>query len=277
VSGSVPASASALATQQGLGHALDISSTRPIPFSRLVSVELRKSWDTRASFWLLGTIAILVLLTEGIVLAVTTVQNEPITFGDFVAAAAFVTSILLPVLGIMLVTSEWGQRTAMVTFALEPRRPMVILAKLVTGLILTLATAAVAIALGLVCNLLYGVIEGGADWEFGTRLLVGFLITQGLAMTGGFALATLLLNTPAAIVLFFVYRWVLPGLFALGAALMGWFESLAPWLDFQSAQEPVYDLTVNGSEWGHLLVSGLLWLVLPLAIGFWRVLRAEVK
>jgi hypothetical protein len=107
--------------------------------------------------------------------------------------------------------------------------------------------------------------------------MVGFVITQVFAMLGGFALAALLLNTPAAIVLFFVYRWVLPGLFALGSALMAWFEDLAPWIDFQSAQEPVYDLTVNGSEWGHLIVSGSVWLVLPLVLGLWRILRAEVK
>ena len=35
-------------TAPGLGHALDISSTSPTPFSRLVRVELRKTWDTRA-------------------------------------------------------------------------------------------------------------------------------------------------------------------------------------------------------------------------------------
>ena len=46
-------------------------------------------------------------------------------------------------------------------------------------------------------------------------------------MLGGFALACLLLNTPAAIVVFFVYKWVLPGLLALGAALMAWFNDLA--------------------------------------------------
>src|SRR5215218_2960628 len=116
-----------------LGHSLDLSSTQPVPFHRLVRVELRKSYDTRAGFWLLIVIGLLVLLAEGIALAVTVSQDEPMTYGDFVAAAAFTTSVLLPVLGIMVVTSEWGQRTAMVTFALEPRRPLVILAKAVVG------------------------------------------------------------------------------------------------------------------------------------------------
>jgi len=264
-------------TAPGLGHALDLSSTRPTPFIRLVQVELRKSYDTRAGFWLLAVIGFLVLLTEGIVLAVVVTQDQAMTYGDFVAAAAFVTSILLPVLGIMLVTAEWGQRTAMVTFALEPRRPLVFLAKAAVGFILTLATIAMALVVGLICNLLYGVLQGPIDWEFGWAGFFGFLITQTFAMLGGFALATLFLNTAAAIVVFFVYRWVLPGLIALGAALMDWFDRLAPWIDFQSAQGPLYDMSLDGDEWAHLVVSGFLWLVLPLVIGIWRVLRAEVK
>jgi ABC-2 type transport system permease protein len=265
------------ATTTGLGHALDLSSTEPTPFRRLVMVELRKTYDTRAGFWLLAVIGFLVLLTEGIVLAVTVTQDEQMTYGDFVAAAAFVTSILLPVLGIMLVTSEWGQRTAMVTFALEPRRPLVFLAKAVVGILLTFATIAMALVVGLVCNLLYGAMQGGVDWTFGWAGFFGFLITQTFAMLGGFALATLFLNTAVSIVVFFIYRWVLPGLFVLGAALMAWFDAVAPWIDFQSAQGPLYEMSLDAGEWGHLIVSGVIWLVLPLVVGLWRVLRAEVK
>jgi ABC-type multidrug transport system fused ATPase/permease subunit len=101
---------------------LDVSQTPRTPFWRLTMVELRKSYDTRASFWLLASIALVVLAAEVIVLAIVTVQNEAISWGDFVGVAAFLTSFLLPVLGIMVLTTEWSQRTAMVTFALEPRR-----------------------------------------------------------------------------------------------------------------------------------------------------------
>ena len=41
-------------------------------------------------------------------------------------------------LGILLVTSEWGQRTGMVTFTLEPHRGKVIAAKVVAALVLGL-------------------------------------------------------------------------------------------------------------------------------------------
>ena len=81
---------------------LDVSRTPRTPFHRLVLVELRKTYDTRAGFWLLAVIGLIVLATEVIALVVTTVQNEAIAFGDFIGAAAFMTSFLLPVLLMLL-------------------------------------------------------------------------------------------------------------------------------------------------------------------------------
>jgi len=256
---------------------LDVSATPGIPFSRLFRVELRKAVDTRAGRWLLGITGGLALLAETIFLWVVVAQDETAAYGDFVAAAAFVCSILLPVLGIMLVTSEWSQRTAMTTFSLEPRRMRIVMAKMLAGMALTLFVIAFALVVGLICNLLFGVMQGPIDWTFGWTGFLGFLITQTFAMLGGFALACLLLNTPAAIVVFFVYKWVLPGLFAIGAALMAWFDKIADWLDFQTAQNELYDLPMTGQQWGHVVVSGIIWLVVPLLIGLWRIRRAEVK
>jgi ABC-2 type transport system permease protein len=257
--------------------AFDVSATPGIPFSRLFTVELRKAVDTRAGRWLLGITGGLALLAEGIFLWVVVAQDETASYGDFVAAAAFVCSVLLPVLGIMLVTSEWSQRTAMTTFSLEPRRMRIVMAKMLAGMALTLFVIAFALVVGLVCNLLFGAMQGPLDWTFGWTGFLGFLITQTFAMLGGFALACLLLNTPAAIVVFFVYKWVLPGLFALGAALMAWFDRIDGYLDFQTAQNELYDLPMTGTQWGHLVVSGIIWLVVPLLIGLWRIRRAEVK
>ena len=256
---------------------IDLSGTTATPFSRLVRVELRKSYDTRAGFWLLGAIGVLVLLAEVIAVWVTAVQDEPMEFGDFIGTAAFLTSFLLPVLGIMVMTTEWTQRTAMVTFALEPRRSLVIVAKMLVGVLLTLATVAFSIAIGFVANLVYGLIEGHTDWTFGWSDFAAFVITQVLAMLGGFALAALFLNTAAAIVVFFAYKWLLPGLFFLGSTLMDWFADIAPWIDFQSAQGAIWEWSSSGEDWAQLIVSGIVWLGLPLGFGLWRVLRAEVK
>ncbi|GAB7004561.1 hypothetical protein JCM18899A_20340 [Nocardioides sp. AN3] len=257
---------------------LDVTDTAPVPFARLVNVEFRKARDTRASFWLLAAIGILVVGAEAIALIVTTVNDQKIQFGDFTAVAAFLTSVLLPVLGIMLVTTEWTQRSAMVTFTLESRRSRVVLAKLVVGVLLTLATIVLATAIGALCTVLYGLLNGHADWHYGWDGFFGFIINQNLAMLTGFALASLLLNTAAAIVIFFVYTYILPGLIALGAHYMSWFDKLAPWINFDAARAELYTLSsMTGKEWAHLVVSGFVWLVIPFVIGLRRILRAEVK
>jgi ABC-type transport system involved in multi-copper enzyme maturation permease subunit len=265
------------ATQSTPTPTFDVSGTPPIPFTRLLSVELRKSFDTRAGRWLMIVIAAMVIITEAIVLIVTVVQDQPASYDDFTAAAAFMTSFLLPVLGILLVSSEWSQRTAMVTFALEPRRPLVIAAKATAGVVLALATVVIALVVGLVCNLLYGAFQGNADWSIGWGTVLTFTVTQIFSMLGGFALATLFLNTPASIVVFFVYKWVLPVILGIGTALIGWFGGFAQWIDFQQAQGELYDPPITGAQWAHLVVSGVIWLVLPLVLGTMRVLRAEVK
>ena len=256
---------------------LDVSGTPGIPFSRLVRVELRKAFDTRAGRWLVAVTAGLALVGDLLIAIILAVKDEPLEYGDLVAGAAFACSIMLPVLGIMLVTSEWSQRTAMTTFALEPRRMRIVFAKMLAGVFLTAFVVAFALVVGVLCNLLYGVIQGSLDWTFGWTGFFAFVATQTMAMLGGFALACLLLNTPAAIVVFFVYKWVLPGLLAIGAALMAWFNDLVGWIDFQSAQNELYDAPLTGEQWGQLVVSGFLWLVVPLAIGLWRIRRAEVK
>jgi ABC-type transport system involved in multi-copper enzyme maturation permease subunit len=264
-------------TSPGLSETFDVTDTPGIPFSRLFRVELRKAFDTRAGRWLVGVTAGIALVADLIIAIVLAAKDEDLAYGDLVAGAAFVCSVLLPVLGIMLVTSEWSQRTAMTTFSLEPRRMRIVLAKMLAGIALTAFVIAFALVVGVLCNLLYAAFGGSLDWTFGWSGFFAFIATQTMAMLGGFALACLLLNTPAAIVVFFVYKWVLPGLLALGAALMAWFNDLVGWIDFQSAQNRLYDGGLSGEEWGQLVVSGVIWLVVPLAIGLWRIQRAEVK
>jgi ABC-2 type transport system permease protein len=256
---------------------IDVGSTPHVPLSRLVKVELRKSYDTRAGIWLLGITAFLAAAVMVIVLIVVLVQDEPITLNDFVGVANFISGFLLPVLGIMLVTSEWSQRTAMVTFTLEPHRGRVVLAKLVAGLLLALIVSLIATLSALVVNAVYSVASGGGDWHFGLLELLGFLLTQVIAMLTGFAFATLLLNTAAAIVVYFAYSFLVPTVFALAAQFLGWFGNVQPWIDFTQAQSPLIDASMTGEDWVHLLVSGLIWLAIPVALGLRRILRAELK
>ena len=141
---------------------LDVSGTPSVPFGRLVRVELRKLADTRAGRWLLISIAAITLLVLIIQMAVVLGQDLDVEFLDFLQGMNIPMAILLPVLGVLSVTSEWSQRTAMVTFTLEPSRLRVIAAKFMSILIIAPAALVVGLVLGVLANLLYGVLSGNA-------------------------------------------------------------------------------------------------------------------
>lgn len=257
---------------------LDVSGTATIPFTRLVQVELRKMFDTRAGRWLLISIAALTALVLVIQLSVAVGQDLALDYRDFMMGMNTPIGILLPVLGIMAVTSEWSQRTAMVTFTLEPHRGRTVAAKFAAVVLLAVGAIVVGMLLATVANLLYGALSDyEVVWDIGGMDVFYYFLLHLFGMATGFAFGALLLNTPAAIVIYFVYSFVLPGLFQLGTFLMDWFNDLQPWIDFADAQNPLIEGTVTGEDWAHLAVSGLLWLVLPLVIGVWRIFRAEVK
>jgi ABC-type transport system involved in multi-copper enzyme maturation permease subunit len=224
--------------------------------------------------WLLISIALLTAL----VLVIFLINADDRSFVNAMQASATPQGILLPVLGILLVTSEWSQRTAMVTFTLEPSRLRVMGAKFVSLMIVSVVALVVGLALGAFANVLYGAMSGETVvWGSVGKIVVDYVLLWVLGMATGFAFGAVFLNSAAGIVLYFVYSFVLPVPFEIGANLLDWFNSIRPWLDFNFAQGPLIDGTISGQEWGHLVTSGVIWLVIPLLIGLWRIQRAEVK
>ena len=105
------------------------SHVRKIPLARIVGVELRKSFDTRAGFWLVAGIGIASLLTTSAVIAFA--DASELTYGTFALATGFPLTVILPMIAVLSVTSEWSQRTGLTTFTLVPHRSRVMLAKAV--------------------------------------------------------------------------------------------------------------------------------------------------
>ena len=56
-------------------------------------------------------------------------------------------------------------------------------------------------------------------------------------------------------------------------------EKVAPWVEFNTAQVPLFtgDFQPSGEEWAQIATSGTIWLLVPLALGIWRLLRIEFK
>src|SRR3954471_14577701 len=232
-------------TAQAAPLTLDVSQTARVPFTRLTQVELRKMFDTRAGRWLLISIAASTALVLVIQLWVVLAQDLAVTFDDFAGGANIPMNLLLPVLGIMSVTSEWSQRTAMVTFALEPSRSRFLAAKYVGTLIVAVVAVVIGLGLTILANALYGAFsDHPVVWELSAFQIVCYFLLYLFSMSTGFAFGMLLLNTAAAIVVYFVYSFILPGLFELGASLLSWFSDVRPWIDFNAAQTPLTEGSV---------------------------------
>ncbi|MGY2874126.1 ABC-2 type transport system permease protein [Marmoricola sp. URHA0025 HA25] len=249
---------------------LDLSTTTRPPMSRLVKVELRKMVDTRAGMWLLIAMAAITVVASTIFGLAG--HDEDRTFSNFMQFAGAPQGILLPVLGILLVTQEWSQRTAMVTFTLEPHRSRTLAAKVYAALLLGAAALVVAVGVGALSTVLFG---GTDPWrEVGAIDIFKFAILQFSGILQGLAFGLLLLNSAAAVVVYFVLPTAFSILFNTVPAL----ESSGPWIDFGTAQGPLGDVgNLTGKEWAQLGVTATIWVIIPFIAGLWRMLRAEVK
>jgi len=236
--------------------------------ARLTEVELRKMVDTRAGFWLLLTIQLLAVGAVTIFLLEAPVDLQD--FGDFLAASLLATSFLLPVIGILAVTSEWTQRTGLTTFALVPERERVIAAK-VAGAV---ALALVSVAVCLVCAALGNLIAGGS-WATSVGEIGQAALFETLAMLGGFAFGLAFLNSALAIVVVFLVPRILSILSATIPAL----DKPAEWLEMARAVGPLADpeVVMTGTDWAQLATASGLWIGLFLLVGLWRLRRTELK
>jgi ABC-2 type transport system permease protein len=236
---------------------------------RLVAVELRKMVDTRAGFWLqVATVA----LTVVVVIARSVVGDAADhTFASVLDLGIKPAAVLLPIAGILLVTSEWSQRTGMITFALVPVRSRVLAAKLVASLVLALATLVMSVGV-VAAGVL--VASPGVDgiWSDAAPLIGQSAVYLTGGMVTGLAFGAVLLASAPAIVALFALpiAWT-------AVASLSVFADAAPWLDTRLALGPMPREVMSTTQWEHAGTAVALWMLLPLLIGIWRITRREVS
>jgi ABC-2 type transport system permease protein len=231
---------------------------------RLVAVELRKMLITRAGFWLqVATVAITVV--AGIARSVTGDAADH-TFAAVLSVGLLPAAVLLPVAGILLVTSEWSQRTGMITFALVPVRSRILGAKLIASIVLSLAMLVTAVAV-----VAAGVAAVDGTWSDAGTLIAQSAVYLTTGMVVGVAFGTILLASAPAIVALFALpiTWT-------AVASLSFFASAAPWLDTRLALAPLHEEVLSATQWAHAGTALALWMLLPLLIGIWRISRQEV-
>jgi len=238
---------------------------------QLVRIELRKSCDTRAGRWLLIAIALAALAVVAILLFVA---DAPKSFADYLSFTQIPTGLILPVLGILLVTSEWSQRTAMTTFTLVPRRSRVLTAKVLAAALLAVLGVVATTVIAAVATLLTPVVSDSAlDWGTSGAQLGQVVLLQVISVLVGVGFGMLLLSSPLAIVLYFV----LPTVFTIVTGLVSALRWVGDWLNLNVTTAPMPDGGLSGQGWLQLATSVALWLVLPMVVGWLRIQRSEIS
>jgi hypothetical protein len=252
------------------------AKAKPIPMSRIVGVELTKMFNTRSGFWLMASIGIAALLAT--VATLIFAPTEELTQDSFSAAIGFPMAVILPMVAILSVTSEWTQRSGLTTFTLVPHRGRVITAKLIGTVVVAVVSMMLALAVGALGNLVGSAIAGvDTVWDISLNQALSIILANVLGLLIGFMLGVLIRNSAGAIVAYFVYGFVLAGLTMLLANTQQWFEDLQPWVDFNYAQSYLFEGSMSGEQWAQLGVSGVLWILIPLSIGLALIRRSEVK
>jgi ABC-2 type transport system permease protein len=246
---------------------LQATDVRP-PLSRLTRVELRKMVDTRSGFWL--QLAVLAMIVLVVVITLIAGHEDNWTFRNIFGNALVPAGILLPVVGILLVSSEWSQRTALVSFALVPERARLIAAKVLAGVVLGLIATVFAAVIAAI-----GTAVASPDiahvWTFPVGLVGQDLLYVVSAMVIGVAFGAALQASAPAIVLYFALPTAIGALESINSihGTVEWFSS--------GSFEWLTQNLLSGHEWAQVLVALALWMALPLAIGLWRVTARDLN
>ncbi|HEY3873590.1 MAG TPA: ABC transporter permease [Actinocrinis sp.] len=256
-----------------------IDRRRPgIPMSRLIRVETRKLVDTRAGFWLV--VAMTAVCAAVLAGALIWAKPGTLDYQTLFGVENIPLGVLLPVLAVLLVTSEWSQRTALLTFTVEPRRARVVRAKLATCLLAAAVAFVATLLLAALGCLLAGALRHHTDgaagsWDMSWHLGIYASLAWALALVEGFGFGMLLRNSAAGIVAVFVVPTAWTG---ITAAIPWVHHHIQAWIDFTTAQTPFRAAQIaTAADWAHLAVTSAIWVVLPVLVGTRLLLRAEVK
>jgi ABC-type transport system involved in multi-copper enzyme maturation permease subunit len=252
------------------------AGTTPIPLRRAVRVELRKMFDTRSGFWLIASIGI-----TGLIATVATIAFAPdqdLTYYTFAKAIGFPITVILPMVALLSITSEWSQRSGLTTFTHVPNRRLVVLAKTVSSITIAVASMLFAFAIGAIGTVVGSSIAGVPEvWDVSPAHALTILLGNLTCLLTGTMLGMLLRSSAAGLVAYFVITLLVPTVSGLLATSQEWFAKVQPWVDLNLAQSFLFDGMHTGAQWAHLATTVAIWIVLPGLAGLRLVMRSEVS
>jgi ABC-2 type transport system permease protein len=241
------------------------------PLARLIRVELRKLVDTVAGRWLLVVTGVLVLGALGV--SVASASDTGIDLFSLLRNALVPVALLLPVMGVLLVSGEFATRSVLVTFTLVPSRGRVVAAKAAAAVVL-------AVVVTVVTGLLAAAAAGGLElsgesvrWSVEPAVLGQLLAFQLINVLVGFGFGLLFQSTALGVVAYLV----VPTLIGFVVVLMPSSGDLAPWLDLAAGTEPLLlDSVADAGQWLHAASVTAVWAGVPSVFGWLRLRHREI-
>jgi ABC-2 type transport system permease protein len=247
-----------------------------IPLSRVIRVELRKMFDTRSGYWLIASIAITGLIATAATIAFA--PDKDLTYYTFAKAIGFPITVILPMVALLSITSEWSQRSGLTTFTYVPSRRRVIWAKTLSSVIVAVASMLFAFAAGVVGNVVGSGIAGTSTvWDLSVGHALTIVVGNLVSLSIGTMLGMLLRSSAGGLVVYFILVLVVPNLSGLLASSQGWYEKVQPWVDLPFAQTYLFEGMHTTAQWAHVASTVFVWIVVPGIFGLRRVMRSEVK
>ena len=247
----------------------------PIALRRVVRVELRKMFDTRSGFWLIASIGI-----TGLIATVATIAFAPeadLTYYTFAKAIGFPITVILPMVALLSITSEWSQRSGLTTFTYVPNRRLVVGAKTLSSIAVAVGSMVFAFAIGAVGTVVGSAVAGVPEvWDVSVAHALTIVLGNLTCLLTGTMLGMLLRSSSGGLVTYFVITLLVPTMSGLLATSQQWFADLRPWVDLKYAQSFLFDGMQTGAQWAHIVSAVAIWILLPGILGLRLVMRSEV-
>jgi hypothetical protein len=255
------------------GHVVTVGR---IPLRRLVAVELRKSFDTRAGLGLLVGTALAAVSANILLIAFASIDQ--LTYQQFALAACYPMSVVLPLVAVLSVTAEWTQRSGLSTFTLVPHRGRIIGAKGFAMTLVALASTLFALPVAAVGTFVGSAIRGvDPAWNVGWSDVAYLAVANVFPITVGFMFGVVVRASAGAIVGYYVFAFVAPTMLTFLAMSQGWFRRAQPWVDPNYSQHALFNGGFGAQQWAQLGATSAVWLVAPLVFGAVALMHSEVK
>ena len=242
-------------------------STRQVGFTRLVTVEIRKLVDTRSSLAIFSILAFIALTLVVGLAVISTNQGTPVTFTSLAGSIGLFTTLAMPLIGIMGMTSDTAHRTTVVYYPLLRGRAGQFWAKVLAAALLAVALQFFVFLLSAVVAAAMGGGGAGAFDGAGQELWDG-LAASLLSTMFGVAIAAAIRRTALAITTVILVSLVGNGLIlTLLPDASGYFSTITALGALMGGPGAPTALEVASSL--------TLWYLVPLGIGWWITEKSE--